>query len=308
MARLLITGSSGLLGLNLALYARTSWEVIGVDRGRLKSPPFPTIQADLLDEGVVEAILERTRPDGLIHCAALADLEACEANPGLARRLNTDLPLDLARACRRRGLPLVHISTDTVFDGDQPGGYTEDDLPNPLNVYARTKLDAERGVLAEYPEALVARVNFYGWSLTGTRSLAEFFFSNLSAGRSVYGYTDVIFCPMHVTHLSAILLEMLEKGLHGLYHVVGPQPMAKYEFGLAIARRFGLAEDLIQPISIQAVTIHRARRARNLHLSIHKASTALGHPFPTFSAGLDLFYQQFQEGYPQQLRRYAQPL
>ncbi len=305
MARLLITGSSGLLGLNLALHAMTSHEVIGVDRSRLKAPPFATIQADLLDEGAVEAVLERSRPDWLIHCAALADLEACEANPDLARRLNVDLPVAFARACRRRGIPIVQISTDAVFDGDKSGAYTEEDPPNPLSVYAQTKLDAERGILAEYPQAIVVRVNFYGWSLTGRRSLAEFFFNNLTTHKSMSGYTDVIFCPMHVAHLSALLLEMLEKGLHGLYHAVGPQPMTKYQFGVEIARKFGLDENIITPKSIHASSLI-ARRAHNLYLSVHKLSTALGHPFPSFPEGLDLFYQQLLDGYPQKLRNYAQ--
>src|SRR4030067_1136436 len=121
MTRLLITGSSGLLGLNLALDALTAHEVIGVDRSRLKSAPFRTISADLLDEGAVDAVLDEARPDWLIHCAALADLEACEENPDLARRLNADLPSALAKACKTRGLHMVQVSTDAVFDGDKSG-------------------------------------------------------------------------------------------------------------------------------------------------------------------------------------------
>jgi dTDP-4-dehydrorhamnose reductase len=305
VTRLMITGSSGLLGLNLALDAMTLHEVIGVDRSRLESAPFQTISSDLLDEGAVDAMLDEARPDWLIHCAALADLEACEENPEAARRLNTDLPSALAKACKTRGIHMVQISTDAVFDGDKSGVYTEEDEPHAVNVYSQTKLEAERAVLAADANAIVARVNFYGWSLGGRRSLAEFFFNNLTNNKSMSGYTDVIFCPMHVTHLGQTLLAMLAKGLCGLYHVVGPQPMSKYQFGVELARKFGLNDSEISPKSILASSLI-ARRAHNLYLSVDKLSTDLGASLPSFSTGLDLFYTQFQQGYPQKLRSFQQ--
>jgi dTDP-4-dehydrorhamnose reductase len=303
--RLLITGSSGLLGLNLALEAMTSHEVMGVDRSRLKSAPFQTLNADLLDEGTVDSVLDEARPDWLVHCAALADLEACEENPEAARRLNADLPSALAKACKTRGIRMVQVSTDAVFDGSKSGVYTEEDAPHAVNVYSQTKLDAEWAVLELNPEAIVARVNFYGWSLGGRRSLAEFFYNNLTNNKSMSGYTDVIFCPMHATHLSQTLLAMLAKGLRGLYHVVGPQPMSKYQFGVEIARKFGLNDSEISPKSINASSLI-ARRANNLYLSVNKLSTDLGTSLPSFSTGLDLFYTQFQQGYPQKLRSFQQ--
>lgn len=303
--KLLITGSSGLLGLNLALEAMNAHEVMGVDRATLKSAPFRTIQADLLEEGAVDFVLDAARPDWLVHCAALADLEACEENPDLARRLNAHLPLALAKACKMRGISMVQISTDAVFDGTKSGVYTEEDEPHALNVYARTKLEAEQAVLESNPDAIVARVNFYGWSLGGRRSLAEFFFNNLANNKSMSGYTDVIFCPMHAAHLGQALLKMLAKGLHGLYHAVGPQPMSKYQFGVEIARKFKMNESEISPKSIQASSL-TVRRSHNLYLSTSKLSTALGEPLPSFSAGLDLFYTQYKEGFPQKLKSFAQ--
>ena len=305
MARILITGSSGLLGLNLALEAMISHEVIGVDRAMLKSAPFKIINADLLVEGEVERILEQAKPDWLIHCAALADLDACEEAPDKARRLNTDLPGALAKTCHARGIRMVQISTDAVFDGTKSGVYTEEDEPRAVNVYSQTKLEAERAVLESDPDAIVARVNFYGWSLAGRRSLAEFFFNNLTKNKSMSGYTDVIFCPLHATHLAQTLLAMLRKGLHGLYHAVGPQAMSKYQFGVEIARKFNLHESEISPKSIRASSLI-ARRANNLYLSTNKLCTDLGKPLPSFSTGLDLFYTQFQQGYPQKIRSYQQ--
>jgi dTDP-4-dehydrorhamnose reductase len=305
MARILITGASGLLGINLAQETMNAHDIVAVDRSRLVNAPFKVLKANLLDSGAVDAVLDSARPEWLVNCAALADLDVCEDNPDLARRLNADLPLQLAKACKERGVSFVHISTDAVFDGMTISFYKEEDEPNPLGVYAQTKLDGERAVLSEDPNAIVARVNFYGWSLTGRRSLAEFFYHNLSNNKSMSGFTDVKFCPMLVNDTARILIKMLKKNLNGLYHLVGSQAMSKYQFGVEIARKFRLREGEISPKSINTSSLN-ARRSNNLCLSINKLSTDLGEVPPEFSTGLDEFYTQFQQGYPQKIRSYAQ--
>lgn len=303
--RLLITGASGLLGLNLALEARNIHQVVGVDRCQLTGVPFEQVCADLLERDALDRILDRVQPDWLIHCAALASLEACEADPGLARSLNTTLPGDLAVACKVRGVKMVHISTDAVFDGTAFDLYTEEDMPNPLSLYAKTKLQGEQAVLSAYPAAIVARVNFYGFSISGKRSIAEFFINNLRAGERIKGFTDLTFNPTFVGHLADLLLHMLAKDLCGMYHAASADAMTKFAFGVTLARRFGLDESLILPEFVDRSGL-TARRSNNLGLSVRKLVTALGEPVPDFSSGLDRFYTQFQQGYPQMIRSYQQ--
>jgi len=303
--RLLITGASGLLGLNLALEARNIHQVVGVDRCSLTGVPYEQVCADLLERDALDRVLDRVQPDWLIHCAALANLEACEADPGLARSLNASLPGDLAVACKVRGVKMVYISTDAVFDGTAFDPYTEEDVPNPLSLYAKTKLQGEQAVLSAYPAAIVARVNFYGFSNNGKRSIAEFFINNLRAGERIKGFTDLTFNPTFVGHLADLLLHMLAKDLCGVYHAASAEVMSKFTFGVTLARRFGLDESLILPESVDRSGL-TAHRANNLGLSVHKLVTALGEPVPDFSSGLDRFYTQFQQGYPQMIRSYQQ--
>jgi dTDP-4-dehydrorhamnose reductase len=280
-------------------------DIVAVDRGKLVNAPFKILNGDLLNAGIVDFILDSARPEWLINCAALAGLEACEDSPDLARRLNIDLPAQMAKACKARGVSFVHISTDAVFDGEKDGFYTEEDAPNPLGIYSRTKLAGEQAVLAENPSVIVARVNFYGWSLGGRRSLAEFFHHNLTNNKSMSGFTDVKFCPMLVNDTARTLIKMLQKNLSGLYHVVGPQAMSKYQFGVKIARRFNMKESEILPKSVLSSNL-TARRAHNLCLSTHKLSTDIGESLPEFSTGLNEFFTQFEQGYPQKIRSYAQ--
>lgn len=302
--RILITGASGLLGLNLALETAGQHEVYGTARDHpLNTDVFTLLVCDLLEQGVVERVLDQVQPDWVIHCAALANVDACEANPVLARKSNTILPLELATHVARGGARLVHISTDAVFDGSR-GDYGEEDDPNPLSVYARTKLEGERAVAQANPQAIIARVNLFGWSISGQRSLGEFFFSNLQAGRRVLGFTDVFFCPLLANDLAHILLRMHEKKLSGLYHVVSRECLSKYDFGVRLAQKFGLDASLITPASVQEGGL-AARRSPNLTLRTDKLTQALGEPPPDIASGLDGFYRLYQQGYPQKLQKMA---
>ncbi len=302
--RILVTGASGLLGLNLALEAAKDHQVFGVvHRNSLRTQAFQVIQADLRPQAApsaVERLIDQVQPDWVIHCAAQANVDACEADPALAEQLNSLLPEKLAQYVARGGARLLHVSTDAVFDGAR-GQYTESDEPNPLSVYARTKLEGERRVAAQDPSALIARVNLFGWSLGGQRSLAEFFFNHLSAGKRVMGFTDVYFCPLLVNDIARVFLEMLERGLQGLYHVVSNECLTKYAFGVRLAQAFNLDPSLIQPTSVQEAGLKAARSPR-LTLRTEKLSAALGHPAPDTTSGIRRFYELYRQGYPQRLR------
>jgi dTDP-4-dehydrorhamnose reductase len=300
--RILITGASGLLGLNLALETTRRHTVFGtVNLHALSTDAFTVIQTDLLAPGAVEHLLDSTQPHWVIHCAALANLDACEDDPLLAQLLNTDLPRTLASHVARSGARLVYVSTDSVFDGLR-GDYSEEDIPTPVGVYSLTKLNGELAVAEEDPTAIIARVNLFGWSLSGNRSLAEFFFNNLSHGKQVMGFTDVLFCPLLANDLADIFVRMLEQHLSGLYHVVSSESLSKYEFGKRLAKRFNLDGSLINPTSVKQSGL-KAVRSPNLTLRSDKLALALGEPLPSLSTGLDKLYTLYQQGYPHMLRK-----
>jgi dTDP-4-dehydrorhamnose reductase len=269
----------------------------------LNTEAFTVIKANLLAPDGLEKVLDQAQPDWVIHCAALANVDACEREPEMAKRLNADLPGFLAAHAARGGARLLHVSTDAVFDG-QRGDYTERDAPNPLSAYARTKLAGERAVADANPEAIIARVNLFGWSLSGKRSLAEFFFNNLSIGNAVRGFTDVYFCPVLANQLAGIFLQMLAKRLQGLYHVVSSRCLSKHEFGLALADKFGLDQSLITPTSVTDAGLLAARSPK-LTLRADKLTQDLGIAPPTPAEGLDVLFQLYKEGYPDKLRQMA---
>jgi dTDP-4-dehydrorhamnose reductase len=302
---LLVTGASGLLGLNLCMLAvEKGYEVTGLVHSRsMTNVPFSQVSIDLTHKQAARKVVQTIKPDAVIHCAAIADLNIAQRNPQLAKRLNSEIPGRLAGEAHKAAIPFIHISTDAVFDG-QGGNYNETDDPHPLSVYAQTKLAGEENVLTHNPDASIARVVFYGWSLSGKRSLSEFFFNNLSQGKSVMGFVDTTFSPLYVEDLSGVLLEMLQKRLNGIYHVVSPEAVSKYEFGVRIANRFGFDVGLITPVEARDLN-REAPRALNLSLNPNKIQTALGHQLSSIDEGIELFYQRWQEGYPEKLQSFA---
>ncbi len=304
MSRLLVTGASGLLGFHFAWLASEQAEVIGITHTQeLLNTPFISIKLDLSQPGTGRQILQKYHPDVLIHCAALANVDLCARQPELARQINTELSAELAIAAQELGTKMVHISTDAVFDGVE-GDYHESDKPNPLSVYAHTKWEAEQAVMETCPSAIIARVNFYGWSLSGKHSLAEWFFNNLSSKKPMNGFMDIFYCPLEVTQLCNLLTEMVEKDLKGLYHVVSQEKISKYAFGVKLAEQFALDSNLIQPVSWKEGNL-LAARSPLLTLQTHKLRRDLGKPLPGIQEGMERFYRAYQDKWHHKMRSFV---
>lgn len=299
---ILVTGASGLLGLNFCMHFSSAHTVTGIVHShRLKDVPFAVHQRDLTDERQTRKLIDQFKPELIVNCAALANVDTCEREPHSADLLNRELPGWLAEECQKHSLRLIHLSTDAVFDGTKEGGYLETDSPNPLSYYAKSKLQGERAVQEVTPEAILARVNFYGYSITGKRSLAEVFLKNLQAQKTMFGFTDVMFSPLYVVHLVEVLLKMAQAELQGLYHVTSPESQSKYAFGMSIAEKFDLDGALIDPISVDEADFLKASRSKNLVLNPGKLLGDLQITLPSQEEGMERFYQDHVHGYARRI-------
>lgn len=236
-----VTGAAGLIGnylLQLAPRYAPGWRVRGLTRADL----------DLTDCAALRRCLSTERPALVIHCAALSRSPACEADPALARRVNVEVTrvlAELAGAAR-----LVFFSTDLVFDGRR-GHYTEDDPPNPLGVYAATKLAAEAHVL-KHPRALVIRTSLNGGtSLAGDRAFNEQLRLAWQAGRAVRLYTDEFRSPIHAAVTARATWELALQDVTGLCHVAGTERLSRWEIGQLLAARWPQLHPRIEPASVR---------------------------------------------------------
>jgi dTDP-4-dehydrorhamnose reductase len=305
VARLLITGASGLLGAGLALEACEQHEVMGVYHSHpLRSSEFSVCGADLSQPGVAHDVMREFEPDWVVHCAAETRVDAAEREPERAFLLNRDMARVVAEAGNAVGAKLIHISTDAVFDGTR-GGYSEQDVPSPLTVYGRSKLAGEHAVLKAHPEACVVRTTLFGWNALPKFSLAEWFLDHLEKGLPCNGFIDVYANLIFVNDLSALLLRMLEKGLEGIYHVAARDCLSKHDFGVQLAAEFGLNAGLIQPVSVDTMEFH-AVRSKNLCLSTEKITRDAGVAPPSIAEGIRHFRETRENQYLARLKMLMQ--
>lgn len=289
--KLVVTGASGFLGREVCLAAlRRGHEVLAL--GGSRAPTVPGVARartfDLCAEAALEGLILEEFPHAIVHCAAFPTIEACQADPARAKTLNTEVPMKLAQLCFHLGAKLVHLSTDTVFDG-VTGGYQHTDRPAPLNLYGETKAAAEVEVMRYGREhAAVLRTSpIIGNSPGGDRGLHERLFAAWKEGRATSLFTDEIRQPVEVSNLADVTVELCERpNLSGLYHWAGTEAMSRHEIGVRIARHFGLdAEALVRPIGRSEVPA-AAARPRDLSLRLHPLAGKLRTPAQSFDEQL----------------------
>jgi len=299
-----ITGASGVLGMALALEARTrGHDVVALYRSTpIAIPGVSCRRVDLLDEAQTLASLQEIRPDHILHAAAEVRVDWCEEHPEEAVRANVDTSISLAEYAARADARLTYISTDSVFDGKK-GNYTESDSPAPLNVYSTSKLRGEVEVLQRCPAAIVARTNFYGWTGHHKTGLVDWILQQLQAGRELPGFTDAIFSPLLVNDAASALLDLITFDVSGIFHVVGSESISKFEFARQVATTFGYDPSLVQPATVSGANM-KAARPLNTSLHIAKLTSLLGRELPDVATGLRHFAELRAGGYQQMLDSY----
>ena len=274
-ARILITGGSGLLGLNWAIKIKKTHEVIlGVHRRAVSLSDLKTQQLSLESVDSFVETLDRIKPDYVIHAAGLASVELCEAKPDLAHHINVKLSENVARACMLRGVQLAHISTDHLFRGDREF-LDEDSAVDPINIYGKTKAEAEVRVQEACAQALVIRTNFYGWGPSYRQSFSDWVLSNLKMGHPITLFDDVFFSPIYVGVLVEIVHKLFDKFATGTFNVVGDQRVSKYQFAMQLSSTFGLDNKVVCRGSVHSQQ-NRVVRPRDMSLSNKKLKQELG--------------------------------
>lgn len=272
--KIILTGATGFLGREAALAAvRRGHQVIALGGSALPQIPgvAQALQADLTTPQSIENLLLNEFPDAIINCAGVPTLEACDAAPEKAEKLNVALPRFLAMMANHFSGKLVHVSTDMVFDGDK-GNYEHTDKPIPLNLYGQTKLLAEKDVLQFGKNHAVAlRVPVLsGNTPAGGKSLHERLFVQWAAGKTTPLYTDEIRQPLSASNLADVLVELCERdNLSGVYHWAGAEALSRFEIGRRIAAHFGLDPDKVISPTTHAAATTPLRRPRDLSFILH---------------------------------------
>ena len=267
--KLLITGASGLLGTKLCEIAlRKNHEVYSVYSQH--KPLYGTpVRLDILNLKAVRQTLDKTKPEAVVHAAALTDVDKCELEKELAWKTNVEGTRNIALSCSKANAKLVYISTDYVFDGEK-GNYEEEDEPNPMDYYGVTKLEGEKQAIQHCKNYAILRTSvIYGWH-PWKQNFVTWIVSQLRQNEEISVVEDHYNTPTLADNLAEMVLEALQRGLKGLYHASGSERISRYEFAKKIAESFQLDSSLIKPVRMSQLAAWIARRPRDSSLSTDK--------------------------------------
>jgi dTDP-4-dehydrorhamnose reductase len=291
--KLVVTGAHGFVAGSVLSQAGADWQVHAVSRGEAVAGGDNLLwhSCDPLAPGELARLFREVRPQAVIHTAAMADIDVCQAKPELARAVNVDYTRTLAALCHETGTRLVFCSTDTVFDGEH-APYGEDAPPGPVNFYAETKVEAEKLVSGLGAQGVIARLSLVvGLPVLGAgNSFLAKTIASLKQGRAVAFPGHEVRTPVDVITVGRALLELAAGSQRGIFHLAGLSRVSRFEMGQTIARRFGFPLDLVKDQG-PATTPGRAPRPRDVSLDNRQTRAQLKTPMRTLDEELSLILE-----------------
>lgn len=248
--RVLITGSSGLLGRHLIATKPQGFEIVGTSRHPEGSNRLNVVSTGSLVEPTLSDKISEIAPDLIIHTAGEGRVDAVEKDKEKFRFVNAEWPVTLAAGAHQLGIPFVFVSSNAVFQGGT-GQYSDFSSPSPNTHYGRFKAEAEHGVGRVHPDSLIGRpILMYGWPSSGYRSnLVHHIITQLEAGEEVHAVEDVHTEPLAALEAARAIWKASLQGMTGPLNLSGGTLMSLFELAQLTATVFRLDPTLIKPVT-----------------------------------------------------------
>jgi dTDP-4-dehydrorhamnose reductase len=281
--KIFLTGKEGMLARAIAEVLPPREQIVGASHA----------EVDITDKNVLRKALEAARPDAVVNAAAFTDVDVCETQQELAFRVNTEGPRNLAMICRDLDIPLMHISTDYVFDGEKAEPYVEEDEPRPLSVYGRSKLEGEREVQKNLDRSWIVRVcGVFGPYRKNFVSLVVELGRKAEPLRIV---KDQQLAPTYTFDAAAGIGRILRRGPYGLYHLTNQGFTSRVDFTREILRQAGFASTEVIPIPSEE-TKRPAPRPRNSRLENGRLKREGIELLPPWEDAVQRYLEQLSAG------------
>jgi dTDP-4-dehydrorhamnose reductase len=249
--KVLITGGSSLLGKYLLATLPKGWQATAM--WYTNYAPGCVYQMDVCNQSQVRYIFGRVKPDVVIHCAALGDVDYAERNYTEVETVNLGGTRNVLAAAKEYRALFVLTSTNAVFGGDQPP-YAEDSPRQPVNAYGRIRVRVEDEVLSARNWLIVRLFLLYGWPPPGARgNWAETLVSGLKSGKKFKMVNDTYWQPTYAGDAARSIWKLVQGGARDeVYHVAGSNRVTLYEFARAVALTWSLDKSLLEPVDSDA--------------------------------------------------------
>ena len=267
MNKILLTGSSGILGSSVLKSLNDEFIFLNLINKKKIEKKFNQIKLKNLDKNTIKKMVDGFRPDVILHCAAITDIEFCEKNKKKCKEINFYFTKYLVDICKKLKIKLIFISTDQVYDKNYP--QKETSTPKIHNYYAKTKILSEEYIEANLINYLILRTNFFGNSLVDRKSFSDFIINNLKKKNKIYLFGDVYFNPLIIDNFSKLIKRLILQNSVGKFNVGTNRGISKYNFGLKIAKKLKLNSQLI----IKDMIVKRknlSKRSLDMRMDISK--------------------------------------
>jgi dTDP-4-dehydrorhamnose reductase len=296
----LVLGCNGLLGQKVSefLARGTPHQLVLSSRSEkalVTLPNVPYARVDIASRKSVRNAVAEWEPDVIVNAAAMTNVDACERERELAWKINVGGVENIIEASRQRDVKIIHVSTDYVFNG-KDGPYSEDDRPDPLNYYGKSKLASENQLRASGLTFVIVRtIVLYGYVPGAKSNFALWLIQQFEQGLPVRVVSDQFGNPTLADDLAHAIVSAIDLGKSGVYHVGGRNIVSRHDFALEVAREFGFDEELISPI--KTVQLRQpAQRPLKSGLITLKAEVELGYRPSTIEEGLTILKGQLTRG------------
>lgn len=296
--KILVTGANGLLGYKLIQLLSSKAEITTIATGRKKINGLPThvqfYELDVTDHDQTLDVLNKTKPDAVIHTAAMTQVDQCETEQELCWKANVTGVENVIEACERNNVHLVHVSTDFIFDGTH-GPLDERAIPKPVNYYGESKLAGEQAVQkSKLKWAILRTVLVYGVTPDLSRSnIVLWVKKSLEEGKTINVVNDQWRTPTLAEDLAMGCYLAASKKATGIYHISGEEMMTPFDIANQTAEIFKLDKSLIKPADSSTFK-QPAMRPPKTGFIITKAKQDLGYQPHTFQQGLALLASQLK--------------
>lgn len=239
---------------------------------------------DVQNIDLIKSFLYEQKPNIVLNCSGLTNVEQCEANKELANFLHVQFPAELSKFTADESISNIHISTDHLWDGLKEF-YTEEDPINPINTYGITKARGEEEVLKENPLSLILRTNFFDSGSEWRQSFSDWVISKLNQKEEFFGFEDVYYTPISARYLMKFMNELFEIGYSGIIHVAGSERISKYEFILKLANLLNLNHSHCNKVKYSEVQ-QSVRRPLDMSLNTSRLSNVLQTNIPDVNSSI----------------------
>lgn len=291
--KILITGSNGMLGSTLCYYYHNKYDIFAFHRDNVFYSLGKDYSIDLTNFSKVDQYLDQIEPDVIIHCAGLTNVDKCEISPKVSFDVNVRITENIARKCSNK-TQFIYISSDQVY-GNCNDNKEKNTKIQPINQYGRSKLAGEKIVSELCEKHIIIRTNIFGWNFNPNKtSSAEWIYNSLNNKQEITLYCDYTFSPIYTFNLAAIIIKLIKNRFYGIINIGSPKPCSKYEFGIVLAREFGLDQSLIKKGFVSENSFV-AQRPKNLELNTEKLS-ALKIRSPNYNLSIKHFSANRSDG------------